>query len=88
MSEIFDSETAISTWAPDALEGRLYDFRVVLHWYDFLCPFCYVGQHRTDILVRRGLKVVELPFQAHPDIPAGGLFVGPRTGPMYQNSGA
>jgi len=25
----------------------------VLHWYDFLCPFCYVGQHRTAILTRR-----------------------------------
>ena len=84
MSEIFDSETAISAFSPDALVGRLQDSRLVLHWYDFLCPFCYVGQHRTDILVRRGLKVVALPFQAHPDIPPAGLFVGPRTGPMYR----
>src|SRR5215813_12914148 len=45
----------------------------VLHWYDFLCPFCYVGQARTAILVRHGLDVVELPFQAHPDIPLGGV---------------
>jgi len=45
------------------------DPRAVLTWYDFLCPFCYVGQHRTAILVRHGLGVVELPFQAHPDIP-------------------
>src|SRR5215471_12112840 len=57
--------------------------RTVLHWYDFLCPFCYVGQHRTAILVRRGLHVVELPFQAHPDIPPGGIPAGPRNGPMY-----
>jgi predicted DsbA family dithiol-disulfide isomerase len=42
----------------------------VLHWYDFLCPFCYVGQSRTAILRRYGLDVIELPFQAHPDIPA------------------
>ena len=55
----------------------------VLHWYDFLCPFCYVGQARTAILVRHGLDVVELPFQAHPDIPPGGIPAGPRTGPMY-----
>jgi predicted DsbA family dithiol-disulfide isomerase len=55
----------------------------VLHWYDFLCPFCYVGQHRTAILVRHGLRVVELPFQAHPDIPPGGIPAGPRNGPMY-----
>ncbi len=57
--------------------------RTVLHWYDFLCPFCYVGQHRTAILVRYGLDVVELPFQAHPDIPPGGIPAGPRDGPMY-----
>jgi predicted DsbA family dithiol-disulfide isomerase len=57
--------------------------RTVLHWYDFICPFCYVGQHRTAILVRHGLDVVELPFQAHPDIPVGGIPAGPRDGPMY-----
>src|SRR5437764_91799 len=61
----------------------LRDPRVVLHWYDFLCPFCYVGQHRTAILVRHGLKVIELPFQIHPDIPPEGMPVGPRNGPMY-----
>src|SRR5215470_15401020 len=59
------------------------DPRKVLSWYDFLCPFCYVGQHRTAILVRHGLHVVELPFQAHPDIPPGGVLAGPRNGPMY-----
>src|SRR5215510_6139985 len=48
------------------------DPRTVLHWYDFLCPFCYVGQHRTAILVRHVLQVVELPFQAHADIAPGG----------------
>jgi predicted DsbA family dithiol-disulfide isomerase len=55
----------------------------VLHWYDFICPFCYVGQHRNAILVRRGFELVELPFQAHPDIPPHGIAAGPRTGPMY-----
>ena len=59
------------------------DPRTVLHWYDFLCPFCYIGQHRNAILVRHGLDVVELPFQAHPDIPPGGIAAGPRNGPMY-----
>jgi predicted DsbA family dithiol-disulfide isomerase len=55
----------------------------VLHWYDFVCPFCYVGQSRTAILLDAGLEVISLPFQAHPDIAAGGHFVGPRGGPMY-----
>ena len=54
-----------------------------LHWYDFLCPFCYVGQQRTAILERIGLDVLELPFQAHPDIPPGGIPAGPRAGPAY-----
>ena len=60
------------------------DLRTVLEWYDFLCPFCYVGQSRTAILVRHGLRVVEMPFQAHPDIPPGGIPAGPRNGPMYE----
>jgi predicted DsbA family dithiol-disulfide isomerase len=59
------------------------DPRTVLHWYDFLCPFCYVAQTRTEILCRRGFVVVELPFQAHPDIPVDSAEVGPRRGPMY-----
>lgn len=49
------------------------DVSTVLHWYDFVFPFCYVGQQRNAILARRGLDVVELPFQAHPDIPLGGI---------------
>src|SRR5262249_11054811 len=35
------------------------------------------------ILGRHGFDVVELPFQAHPDIPPGGISAGPRSGPMY-----
>ena len=64
-------------------ERQQNDAPTVLHWYDFLCPFCYVGQHQTAILVRAGLHVVELPFQIHPEIPPGGIAVGPRRGPMY-----
>jgi predicted DsbA family dithiol-disulfide isomerase len=69
----------------DELGRKLQDPRTVLHWYDFLCPFCYVGQDRTAILVRHGLEVIELPFQAHPDIPPGGIAAGTRSGPMYTN---
>jgi predicted DsbA family dithiol-disulfide isomerase len=56
---------------------------IVLHWYDFLCPFCYIAQTRNDIFLRHGFAVVALPFQAHPDIPPGGISAGPREGPMY-----
>ncbi|MGA2181544.1 MAG: DsbA family protein [Bryobacteraceae bacterium] len=59
------------------------DPRTVLHWYDFNCPLSYVGQQRTAILVRHGLAVVALPFQAHPEIPMEGIEAGPRYAPMY-----
>jgi hypothetical protein len=37
--------------------------RAVLHWYDFLCPFCYIGQSRNALLVQHGFYLVELTFQ-------------------------
>jgi predicted DsbA family dithiol-disulfide isomerase len=55
----------------------------VLHWYDFTCPFCYVAQQRNAILRRHGFQLIQLPFQAHPDIPPGGISAGPRQGPLY-----
>src|SRR5437899_12413746 len=64
------------TWRPEA--GPAW------HWYDFLCSYCYVGQDRTAILRRNGLEVVELPLQIHPEIPRGGVAVGPRRGAMYE----
>jgi predicted DsbA family dithiol-disulfide isomerase len=58
--------------------------RTVLHWFDVICPFCYLGQQRNQILSRHGLEIVHLPFQIHPDIPPEGVEAGPRDGPMYQ----
>ena len=45
----------------------------------------FAERHRrtTAILMRYGFHVVELPLQAHPDIPPGGIPAGPRSGPMY-----
>jgi predicted DsbA family dithiol-disulfide isomerase len=62
---------------------RINGPRIVLHWYDFLCPFCYIGQSRNKLLLQQGFEVVDLAFQAHPDIPRGGIAVKPRKGPMY-----
>jgi hypothetical protein len=28
--------------------------RAVLHWYDFLCPFCYIEPSRNAVLVQHG----------------------------------
>jgi predicted DsbA family dithiol-disulfide isomerase len=50
--------------------------RTVLHWFDFICPLCYLGQQRNQILSRHGLEIVHLPFQIHPDIPPEGVEAG------------
>lgn len=57
----------------------------VLHWYDFICPFCYIAQDRNRILRDAGITVVELPMQIHPEIGPEGASAGPRVGPMYDN---
>jgi predicted DsbA family dithiol-disulfide isomerase len=74
----------VKSMPTNSARPRVPDSRTVLHWFDFLCPFCYVGQQRNQILERRGLDIVHLPFQIHPDIPPGGVEVGPREGPMYE----
>lgn len=56
----------------------------IVHWYDFICPFCYVAQARNHWLSDRGLSVVELPFEIHPEVPEGGMAIGARRGPMYE----
>src|SRR4051812_47712636 len=67
------------------MEEWLNDPGTVLHWYDFLCPFCYVAQSRNEMLRHRGFLVVELPFEVHPEIPRGGAEAGPRNGLVYKN---
>ncbi|HEU4553843.1 MAG TPA: DsbA family protein [Chitinophaga sp.] len=56
---------------------------IAWHWYDFTCPFCYVSKSRNNILKEIGFNLVQLPFQAHPDVPAEGIYMGERQGPMY-----
>jgi len=57
--------------------------RLAWAWYDFLCPFCYAGQERSALLVKRGFRVVNLALQIHPGIPREGIPVGARDGPIY-----
>ena len=56
---------------------------VVEHWFDFVCPYCYVAQDRNRILRERGIEVVEHGLRIHPEIPPGGTPAGPRVGPAY-----
>jgi predicted DsbA family dithiol-disulfide isomerase len=74
-------ETSLA--ADNQTSARASEFEV-LHWFDLTCPFCYVSQNRDEILSESGFDVVDLPFQAHPEIPVEGILVGPRRGPMYE----
>src|SRR5262245_5596125 len=56
---------------------------LVWHWYELICPFCYVGQDRSAVLERHGLEVEDLGFEIHPETPAAGRYIGPRHGPMF-----
>ena len=46
-------------------------------WSDYLCPWCYLGQHRDQLLIDLGVTVVHLPYELHPEIPREGRPVRP-----------
>ena len=46
-------------------------------WSDYLCPWCYVGQHRDALLADLGVTVVHLPYELHPEIPPEGRRIRP-----------
>jgi predicted DsbA family dithiol-disulfide isomerase len=56
---------------------------VLEHWFDFVCPYCYIAPDRNRILRDHGIEVVEHGLRIHPEIPAGGSPAGPRVGPSY-----
>ena len=60
----------------------------VLHWFDFICPFCYIAQDRNRILREGGVTVVELPMQIHPEIGPEGAPAPRRIGPLYEHLAA
>jgi predicted DsbA family dithiol-disulfide isomerase len=69
-----------------AAAGTSSPSRVVTveHWFDVICPYCYIAQDRNRILRERGIQVVEHGLQIHPEIGPGGTPAGPRTGPAYE----
>jgi predicted DsbA family dithiol-disulfide isomerase len=68
---------------PSSRVGRAALSGPVVHWFDFVCPFCYVGQSRNAILHERGVVTVDRGMRIHPEIGPGGRDAGERVGPMY-----
>jgi predicted DsbA family dithiol-disulfide isomerase len=48
-----------------------------LFWRDYLCPWCWLGRGRTQVLVDLGIDVTHLPYDLHPEIPREGRAVRP-----------
>ena len=62
-------------------------------WSDYICPWCYVGLDRTELLEARGVRVRPLPFELHPELPPAGLSIagarpGGRTAVLYDRIAA
>jgi predicted DsbA family dithiol-disulfide isomerase len=72
---------ALPDEAPTAA-NEASEARQVLHWYDFVCPFYYVGRQRNTIFESSRFRVIDVPFQAHPEIPPGGRVVRERSSLM------
>ena len=49
----------------------------VVVWSDFLCPWCYLGTDRSQRLRALGADVTTLPYELHPEFPAGGVPIKP-----------
>jgi len=43
-----------------------------LEWADYICPWCYLGLDRVALLEELDVRVTWLPFELHPETPAGG----------------
>ena len=48
-----------------------------LLWRDYLCPWCYLGQDRTELMQGLGVEVIPMSFELHPEVPAGGRPIRP-----------
>lgn len=48
-----------------------------VRWADYLCPWCWLGRDRTDLLVGMGVEVDRRAYELHPEVPTGGVAVRP-----------
>jgi predicted DsbA family dithiol-disulfide isomerase len=61
-----------------------------LMWFDFVCPWAYLGRDRTRLMRDLGVEVTVLPYELHPEIPREGVPVRPggRLERVFQHIGA
>jgi predicted DsbA family dithiol-disulfide isomerase len=46
-------------------------------WFDYVCPWAYLGRDRTALMRSLGVEVTVRPFELHPEIPREGVEVRP-----------
>jgi predicted DsbA family dithiol-disulfide isomerase len=46
-------------------------------WFDYVCPWAYLGRDRTRLMRDLGVDVEVRPFELHPEIPRDGVEVRP-----------
>jgi len=44
-------------------------------WSDYICPWAYLGRDRTALLRSLDVSVTSMPYELHPELPAGGRAV-------------
>jgi predicted DsbA family dithiol-disulfide isomerase len=59
-------------------------------WFDYVCPWAYLGRDRTALMRDLGVDVTVRPFELHPEIPREGVEVRPggRLDRVFQLIGA
>ncbi|HEV3225905.1 MAG TPA: DsbA family protein [Acidimicrobiales bacterium] len=48
-----------------------------LVWSDYICPWAYLGRDRTRLLRSLDVAVTPMPYELHPELPAGGRAIRP-----------
>jgi predicted DsbA family dithiol-disulfide isomerase len=59
-------------------------------WSDYCCPWCYLALDREALLEDLGVELTVLPYELHPETPAGGAAIRPggRRAEVFERVGA
>jgi predicted DsbA family dithiol-disulfide isomerase len=58
-------------------------------WFDYVCPWAYLGRDRTALMRELGVEVTVRPYELHPEIPKEGATVreGGRLARVFEHVG-